>query len=545
MKKIILSTLGFAACIIMHAQDTLNYTGAIQYYVVPQCVDTITIHAWGAEGANAVDKLPNNTVAGKGGYASGKLAVTPGDSIWVFVGGQGNINGNGGWNGGGTGGYGSPGGSCFGGNAGGGGGASDVRVGGKTLNNRVIVGGGGGGSGRDYCNGSCQPCGCGGSGGNSGGNTGVNGNAAYNCGYSYPGQGINFGGGGTQIAGGTAGPCDNAGPNLGTVGVLGIGGNGAVGTQDVAGGGGGGGYYGGGGGGGAQNGSGVGGGGGAGGSSYIGGVVNGVTIPGVQNANGLVVIIPNQGIPSTPNSISGSASVCEGDTAVYSISPVPNTTGYTWTVPAGASINSGQNTTSIQVIFGNTSGNISVTADNQCGSSPAAVLPVTVNPLPSVNLNVTPDSVCSSASPVALSGGTPNGGVYTGNGVSGGNFNPVTAGVGTHTITYSYTDGNSCSNSATDTIVVYVCAGVNELNNNIYLQVYPNPFSSETTVELSGVFVNSGVFELFDYTGKLVEEGKFSGNIFTLKRNNKTSGIYSLVIKQKNTTLAKIKLVIE
>ncbi|NUM51639.1 MAG: T9SS type A sorting domain-containing protein [Flavobacteriales bacterium] len=545
MKKTTLLIASIVSFATLQAQDTLNYTGSMQYYVVPQCVDTITIHSWGAEGANAVDKLPNNTVAGKGGYASGKLAVSPGDSIWVFVGGQGNINGNGGWNGGGNGGYGSPGGSCFGGNAGGGGGASDIRVNGKLLNNRILVAGGGGGSGRDYCNGSCQPCGCGGSGGDSGGNTGVNGNAAYNCGFSYPGQGINFGGGGTQGAGGTAGPCDNSGPNVGTVGAIGVGGNGAGGTQDVAGGGGGGGYYGGGGGGGAQNGSGVGGGGGAGGSSYIVGVINGATLPGVRSGNGMVVIIPNQGIPSSPSVINGPNTVCEGDSAVYSISPVPNTTGYTWSVPSGATINSGQNTTSIMVTFGNTSGNVSVTADNQCGSSPAVQLAVTVNALPVVTLNVTPDSVCSSASPVALGGGTPNGGVYSGNGVSGGNFNPITAGIGTHVITYTYTDGNSCTNTATDNIVVHVCAGINELNNSVHLQIFPNPFSNETTIQLSGNTVHSGIFELFDYSGKLIEKGKFNGNNFTLRKNGKTAGIYSLVIKEDNNILAKSKLIIE
>ena len=78
---------------------------------------------------------------------------------------------------------------------------------------------------------------------------------------------------------------------------------------------------------------------------------------------------------------------------------------------------------------------------------------ITVNPLPNVTLNNF-SSVCIDASSFALSGGNPTGGIYSGNGVVNNTFNPSTAGVGTHLITYSYTDANGCSSSATKNIVV-------------------------------------------------------------------------------------------
>ena len=63
-------------------------------------------------------------------------------------------------------------------------------------------------------------------------------------------------------------------------------------------------------------------------------------------------------------------------------------------------------------------------------------------------------SVCASSSPFALSGGSPSGGIYSGPGVSGGSiFNPATLG-GTITITYTISDSNSCSASASNTILV-------------------------------------------------------------------------------------------
>ena len=60
--------------------------------------------------------------------------------------------------------------------------------------------------------------------------------------------------------------------------------------------------------------------------------------------------------------------------------------------------------------------------------------------------------VCSTT--YTLSQGLPSGGVYSGPGVTGTNFNASVAGVGTHSITYLYTDGLGCSNSAVKNIIV-------------------------------------------------------------------------------------------
>ncbi len=55
---------------------------------------------------------------------------------------------------------------------------------------------------------------------------------------------------------------------------------------------------------------------------------------------------------------------------------------------------------------------------------------------------------------LALTGGTPSGGVYSGTGVTGTNFNSSTAGAGLFTLTYTYTDVNGCVNTATNTMRV-------------------------------------------------------------------------------------------
>jgi gliding motility-associated-like protein len=62
--------------------------------------------------------------------------------------------------------------------------------------------------------------------------------------------------------------------------------------------------------------------------------------------------------------------------------------------------------------------------------------------------------VSNNIPPFALSGGMPVGGTYTGTGVTSNLFDPKTAGIGIHQITYIYTNPSGCSDSATATIEV-------------------------------------------------------------------------------------------
>ncbi len=302
--------------------QTFNSTGSVQNFVVPSGVTSVSIDAWGAQGGSF-----GSGIGGQGGFASGQLSVTPGETLRVYVGGQGanggsgaNCNAPGGFNGGGA-----TGGTCCsnsGSGAAPGGGASDVRRTAGTLGDRVIVAGGGGGA---YFSGTA-----GAGGGLVGGNGGT-----YNSVTAT---------GGTQTSGGIAGghftshTC-SAGSN-GTLGQGGIG-------DGNDGGGGGGGYYG--GGGGPNN------GGGAGGSSYIGGVTGGTTTTGGRTGAGLVIISWNSssvavaqtgGLPSGSSFPVGSttntftATDVAGNTATCSFTvTVVDNQAPTITCPANVTVN--------------------------------------------------------------------------------------------------------------------------------------------------------------------------------------------------------------
>ena len=106
---------------------------------------------------------------------------------------------------------------------------------------------------------------------------------------------------------------------------------------------------------------------------------------------------------------------------------------------------------------------------------------ITVYALPNVTLTVPPayDNVCIDEAQFALTGGLPIGGTYYIDGVASINFNPVTQGSipSPHVVTYSYTNANSCTNTATDNITVHDLpvvgiVGLNPSYNFVYCMLY-------------------------------------------------------------------------
>ncbi|MFN8155252.1 MAG: LamG-like jellyroll fold domain-containing protein [Bacteroidia bacterium] len=87
--------------------------------------------------------------------------------------------------------------------------------------------------------------------------------------------------------------------------------------------------------------------------------------------------------PLSPLAISGQNSgLCKLEEVIYSVIQQPSTLAYNWTVPVGASIVSGQGSNSITVNYDSTffTGAITVSGQNNCGSSPLRTLNVNAIP---------------------------------------------------------------------------------------------------------------------------------------------------------------------
>ncbi len=82
-----------------------------------------------------------------------------------------------------------------------------------------------------------------------------------------------------------------------------------------------------------------------------------------------------------------------------------------------------------------------IVTQNNC--SDTATISAVVNPLPVVSMSL-PAATCLNSGVINLTQGNPVSGIYSGVGVNANQFDPAAAGIGTHVITYTYTNANGC-----------------------------------------------------------------------------------------------------
>lgn len=182
------------------------------------------------------------------------------------------------------------------------------------------------------------------------------------------------------------------------------------------------------------------------------------------NANGCsgsasrTITVTAAGTPPNTGFTANDTTICVGDTVLFTNTTTGSVTSRTWTFNGGSP--SSSTALNPQVRY-NTAGTYTVRLISTNGNGSDTVTKVnhiTVNANPTVSLAAFA-GVTTATAPFALTGGSPAGGSYSGPGVSGGNFNPASAGVGTHSITYSFTNANGCTGSASRTISVSSPAG--------------------------------------------------------------------------------------
>ncbi len=233
---------------------------------------------------------------------------------------------------------------------------------------------------------------------------------------------------------------------------------------------------------------------------------------------------------------------CVGQEVAYIDESTGNPTSWTWTFEGG---NPPKSTDEDPIVIYDTPGDYDVTLEISDGTNtvsntepdfmPVFEVPVvTLDPL---------DTTCHNYAPFPLSGGDPPGGYYEGPGVNMNIFDPAAAGLGTHTITYYYSE-NNCEGFAVQPIVVDICAGIGQNADNKF-GIYPNPSSGDFTLQID--HTGKVTIVVYDLMGKIIYDNEIMANgkeKLRIDLNGNVNGLYLVSITTDNRTyVEKIRIV--
>ena len=252
------------------------------------------------------------------------------------------------------------------------------------------------------------------------------------------------------------------------------------------------------------------------------------------NSNSDSIMVNPISVGGVANAVSP---ICSGNTSTISLSGFsgtiqwqqsPNNTT-SWTNVSGGS--GANNSTYTTPILTTTTYFRAIITSGVCPSDSSISDTLLVNPLPVVSFTIPlqHDTVCFEEPAFILTGGNPLNGTYSGTGVSSGSFDPAIAGIGTHILTYAYTNpATTCSASATQTIEEISCIGIKEIEKS-QISIYPNPFEDELFFNISSS--KNVEVELFNSIGKLIKSLTLFDNLsenYCIKMCSYSQGFYYL-----------------
>jgi CubicO group peptidase (beta-lactamase class C family) len=234
-------------------------------------------------------------------------------------------------------------------------------------------------------------------------------------------------------------------------------------------------------------------------------------------------------LPACAGAISGQISVCQGeDSVTYTVSPIPNATSYTWTLPNGAVGNSITNSITVNYGLSAVSSNISVRGTNTYGSGGVSSLAITVtNKPPTPLITQTGNDLQSNA---------PSGNQWydlTGS-IIGANAPAYTAIADGEYYCIVTVDG--CSSDSSNHIYV-ILADIEETFADRSFTLYPNPANGELFLDPKGIAMPAS-YEIIDPLGHVITAGNISGAAH-LSIAGLTKGVYFLRLFNSDKTSVK------
>jgi PKD repeat protein len=235
--------------------------------------------------------------------------------------------------------------------------------------------------------------------------------------------------------------------------------------------------------------------------------------------------------------------ICETQEVQFQDNSVGNIITWSWVFEGGDPATSADQNPTVTYSYAGIY-DVELTVSNGTSSNTMLIEDfITVNALPGTTLQPFAD-VCLTWPAFELTGGFPEGGAYSGNGVNGGLFDPMVAGLGTHTITYTYTDPEGCLKSAMQDIYVDPCTGIPE-QGIMNMMMFPNP--SPGIFILQASITGLYFVQVIDLLGTVVYESDGVSDKTFKKEINLTKeggGIYFVKVKSGDEyCIRKLRLV--
>ncbi len=230
------------------------------------------------------------------------------------------------------------------------------------------------------------------------------------------------------------------------------------------------------------------------------------------------------GAPLTAAFSADDYEICQGESVQFTDESVGEITSWEWVFEGGSPATS---TLQNPTVTYNAGGmwDVTLTVSNETSTNTfTQTNMIYVFTLPEVSLMAF-DTVCYEWPAFELTGGFPEGGVYSGTGVENGWFYPDVAGIGEHSISYIYTDPDGCQNSAVQPVNVTSCVGMPETDlDNI--SVFPNPSSGDVTITTTQP--GSLSLNIVNVLGETITKSTVSFST-PLVLSNIKPGVYTLV----------------
>jgi hypothetical protein len=172
-----------------------------------------------------------------------------------------------------------------------------------------------------------------------------------------------------------------------------------------------------------------------------------------------------------------------------------------------------------------------VNATGATGCSTNAAITVSVNPNPTVSAGSDRDVMCRNELNVISATGAS---LYTWIGLGTGYSVDITSPNTTTVLTYTVvgTDQNKCTGSASVSVKVNACTGIDEISEAGFV-VFPNPSAGRFTVR--GGPGNSGTLMITYVTGAIVATAEWNGVECTFETSDLPRGVYYLLFTSGNT----------